>query len=71
MGKKKKVQKDIEEGFVEKCAALGFMLGSIIWFCIYFPKHDLYYGKMVMYMIIGLIAGGLLGELVQYFKNKK
>lgn len=44
---------------------------SLSWFWIYFPKDDLAFDKMILYMFIGLFAGGLLGELFKYFKNKK
>lgn len=71
MSKKRKEQKDSKEGIVEKSAALGFMIGAVVWFRIYFPKDDLYFGKFILYIFIGLLIGGLLGEVVKYFKYKK
>ena len=71
MSKNRKEQKDSKEKIVEKSAALGFMIGAVVWFCIYFPKDDLYFGKFILYIFIGLFIGGLLGELVKYFKYKK
>ena len=71
MSKKSNKQKDNNEKIVEKCAALGFMIGNVVWFCIYFPKDDLHFGKFILYIFIGLLIGGMLGELIEYFKYKK
>ena len=60
-----------KDNIVEISAALGWIIGSAIWFWIYFPKDDLAFDKMILYMFIGLFAGGLLGELFKYFKNGK
>ena len=67
----KKNKKEKKENIVELCAALGFLIGSVTWFCIYFPKSGLYYEKMVIYMIVGLVIGGMVGEGIQYFKKNK
>ncbi len=68
---KKSNNKDRGDNIIEICAAVGWIVGSAVWFWIYFPKDDLAFDKMVLYMFIGLFAGGLLGEFFKYFKNKK
>ena len=67
---KKTLKKD-KKLFIEECATLGFMVGSLTWFAIYFPKKDLYFGKLLLYMTIGLIIGGLIGKIIVEIKNKK
>ena len=67
--KKSKESKRTE--YVVMFAALGFMIGSAIWFWIYFSKSDLYFDKLIIYMIAGMIVGGMIGEGINYFKSKR
>lgn len=50
-------------------ASLGFTIGSEIWFWIYFSKSDLYFDKLLIYMIDGMIIGGIVGEIIIHFKK--
>ena len=65
----KKIKNSNKNNIVEKSAALGFFVGSILWFCIYFPKNNLNFGKMVLYMFLGLFVGGIIGEIYIHFKK--
>ena len=56
---------------VELWTALGFFIGSVVCFCIYFPKSGLHFDKLLIYMGVGCLIGGLIGELDQYYQKKK
>ncbi len=66
----KKKNSNSKNNIVEISAAVGFMIGSTLWFWIYFPKADLAFDKMIIYMFAGFLFGGILGEIVAHFKNK-
>ena len=66
MKKKKEKQKN---EYVIMFALSGFTIGSGIWFWIYFSKSGLYFDKLLIYMIGGMIIGGIVGEIVNHFKK--
>ena len=67
---KKTIKKRNEERIVEKCAALGLLIGSTLWFCIYIGKEGLFFEKMAIYMLSGIILGALIGEIIRRFKKQ-
>lgn len=69
MKEMKKKNNSNRNNIVEISSAAGFMIGSTIWFCIYFSKDNLHFEKMVIYMFVGLLLGGILGEIYVHFKK--
>ena len=65
----KKKKDDQRNQYVIMFASLGFTIGSGIWFWIYFSKSDLYFDKLLIYMIGGMIIGGIVGEIIIHFKK--
>lgn len=65
----KKINNNKKNSIVEISAASGWMIGTAIWFCIYFPKDNLHFEKMIIYMLVGLLLGGIVGELIAHYKK--
>ena len=63
-------KKNKKDNFTELCAGFGFLIGTIVWFLIYFSKDNLNYGKLVLFMVIGAFVGGIAGEVIQHYKKK-
>ena len=65
----KKKNNNNRDNIVSISAATGFMIGSALWFWIYFQKDDLVFDKMIIYLFAGLLVGGMIGELIKHLKK--
>ena len=71
MAKKTDKENNDKNYIVETWAALGFFIGSVVCFCIYFPKSGLHFDKLLIYMGVGCLIGGLIWELDKYCQKNE